>query len=144
MVTKALTTILTIVLGVGAALIVYWILNKIAEPPSKGEERVKPYLYIGPAFIAIVIYLVYPAVLTVVNSFGGPISKNWVGFDNFTNLFKSHDFQQTLINTVLWIIIVPAVTVVLGLLVATLTDRFKSRRARRSPRRSSSCRWPSA
>ncbi|WP_232524688.1 carbohydrate ABC transporter permease [Nocardioides mangrovicus] len=124
--TKALTTIITIIVGVGAALIVYWILNKLAELlPERLEDRIKPYLYILPAFLGIVVYLVYPAVLTVINSFRGPISQNWVGFANFTTLFKSHDFQQTLINTLLWIIIVPAVTIVIGLTVATLSDRLR-------------------
>lgn len=123
---KLLVTLFTVLVGIGAALAVYWILNKIAELlPSKWEERMKPYLYILPAFAAIVIYLIYPAILTIIDSFRGPLSTNWVGFDNYQTLFKSKDFRQTLLNTLLWIVIVPAVTVVLGLVVATLADRLK-------------------
>jgi alpha-glucoside transport system permease protein len=40
-------------------------------------------------------------------------------------LFQSSDFRQTLFNTLLWVIIVPAVTVVIGLTVATLADRLR-------------------
>jgi alpha-glucoside transport system permease protein len=37
----------------------------------------------------------------------------------------SSDFRQTLLNTLLWIIVAPAVSIVLGLLVATLADRLR-------------------
>ncbi len=107
----------------------YWILNKIAELlPGRWEDRVKPYLYILPAFAAITLYLIYPAVLTFINSFKDNLSRQWVGTRNYTDAVpRSVDFRQTLFNTLLWIIIVPAVTVVIGLMVAVLTDRLSAR-----------------
>ena len=126
MLVKSLTALLTVVAGIGGALIVYWVLNKLAELlPGAWEHRIKPYLYILPAFLAIAVYLIYPAVLTIINSFKDRLSLNYVGFDNYKALAQSHDFRETLVNTLLWIIIVPAVTVVLGLTVATLADRLK-------------------
>ena len=123
---KALSALITVVAGVGGALALYWVLNKLAELlPEKSEHRIKPYLYILPAFAAIVVYLIYPAVLTVNNSFKDNLSLNYVGLRNYTDLFKSKDFQATLFNTILWIVIVPAVTVVLGLIVAVLADRLR-------------------
>jgi alpha-glucoside transport system permease protein len=125
---KIISTIITVLIGVGAALALYWILNKIAEIlPDRLEHRIKPYLYILPAYAAIVFYLVYPAVQTVVFSFKDSSSTTWVGLDNFTGLLKTHSFQQTLFNTLLWMIIVPAATVVLGLAVAVLADRLSPR-----------------
>jgi alpha-glucoside transport system permease protein len=122
---KILTTVITVVAGIGAALLIYWILNKIAELlPGRWEDRVKPYFYILPALAAITLYLIYPAILTVINSFKDNFSRNWVGLANYRELFSSHEFRQTLFNTLLWIIIVPAVTVVIGLLVAVLADRL--------------------
>ena len=122
---KILTTLITVVVGIGAALLIYWILNKIAELlPGRWEDRVKPYLYILPALAAITLYLIYPAILTVINSFKDNFSRQWVGLDNYKALFQSHEFRQTLFNTLLWIIIVPAVTVVIGLMVAVLADRL--------------------
>ncbi len=125
MLAKALVALITVIIGIGASLAVYWILNKIAELlPGAWEHRVKPYLYILPAFVAIVVFLIYPAILTIINSFKDNFSRNWVGTKNYTELFQSHDFKQTLFNTVLWIAIVPAVTVVFGLTIATLADRL--------------------
>src|SRR3954454_24647854 len=122
---KTSNAVITVVAGVGVAVAVYWILNKIAELlPGRWEDRVKPYLYILPALAAISLYLIYPAVLTVINSFKDNFSRKWVGFANYEALYKSHEFRQTLFTTLLWIIIVPAVTVAIGLLVAVLADRL--------------------
>jgi alpha-glucoside transport system permease protein len=126
---QILNTALTVVLGIAAALALYWVLNKIAELlPGRAEYKVKPYLFILPALLAILLYLVYPAIITVFNSFKGQVGfpkEKWVGFENYTKLFSNDDFRQSLINTVLWMIIVPAASIAIGLAVAVLVDRLK-------------------
>jgi alpha-glucoside transport system permease protein len=125
--TKALTALLTVAIGIGAAVAFYYLLNKIAELlPGKWEDRIKPYFYVLPALLAIALYLVYPAVLTFINSFKDRFSREWVGTENYTDLLSTQAFRDTLFNTLLWILIVPACTVVLGLLVATLADRLQA------------------
>src|SRR5436190_12212664 len=84
MVTKIVTAILTVIVGVGAALILYWLLNKLSELlPGKWEDRVKPFFYIAPALVAIGLYLVYPAYQTIVFSFANQDSTAWVGLKNY-------------------------------------------------------------
>ena len=128
MLAKTLTALITVAAGIGAALLLFWVLNWISERlPGSWEDKVKPYLYILPAFAAIVVYLVYPAVLTVINSFKDNFSRNWVGVANYRSLFGSSAFRETLFNTLLWIAIVPAACVVVGLAVAVLADRLGPR-----------------
>jgi alpha-glucoside transport system permease protein len=123
---KAINAILTVIVGVGGALILYWILNKIVEAlPGKWEDRIKPYFFILPAFAVISLYLIYPAIQTVIYSFGNADSTASVGTKNYTSLLGSADFRSTLFNTVLWIVVVPAATIVLGLGVAVLADRLR-------------------
>ena len=130
---KILNTLITVVVGVGAAVILYWVLNKIAELlPGPWEDRIKPFLYILPAYAALIFYLVYPAVQTFVFSFANAQSTEWVGWDNYTTLLQSKNFQDTLFNTLLWMIIVPVVVVALGLAMAVLADRLKPRWERMS------------
>jgi alpha-glucoside transport system permease protein len=124
---RVINALLAIIGGVGGALLLYWILNKLAEMlPQKWEERVKPWVFILPALAAISLFLIYPAVRTIVLSFANSTSTAWVGFDNYTKLLGSRDFQITLGNTLLWIAVVPAAVVVLGLGVAVLADRLGS------------------
>jgi alpha-glucoside transport system permease protein len=122
---RVINALLAIIGGVGAALLLFWILNKLAEAlPQKGEERTKPWVFILPAIAAIGLFLIYPAIRTFILSFANATSTAWVGLENYTDLLTQRDFQITLGNTVLWIAVVPAVTVVLGLAVATLADRL--------------------
>jgi alpha-glucoside transport system permease protein len=123
---KMFNAVLTVLYGLGAALVIYWALNKLAELlPEKLEARLKPYFYILPAYLAITVYLLYPAIQTVINSFQDRASEEWVGLQNYTDLLTDPSFRDTLFNTLLWMLVVPAATVVIGLAVATLADRLK-------------------
>jgi len=125
---KVANMILTVLAGIGAALVLYYVINKIAELlPEKWEHRVKPYVFILPAFAAISLYLLYPAIQTIIYSFANAQSTEWVGFSNYTDLLQQSNFQRTLFNTLLWIVVAPAVTIVLGLMIATLVDRLNPR-----------------
>jgi alpha-glucoside transport system permease protein len=126
MVVKLINTILTVVAGVGAALVLYWVLNKLAELlPGRWEDRLKPYLYVLPAVAAIGVYIIYPAIQTAVYSLANAQSTSFVGFRNYADLFKSSGFRSTLVVTLVWLIVAPLAAVLLGLLVATLVDRLR-------------------
>ena len=126
---KVLNAVLAIVAGVGGALLLYWLLNKFAERlPGSWEDRVKPWVFVGPAVVVIGLFLIYPALRTLVLSFANEDSTAWVGFSNYADLLSSRDFIfVTLLNTLLWIAVVPVAVVVLGLFVAVLADRLGPR-----------------
>lgn len=125
MIIKILNALLAVLGGVAGAVVLYWALNWLSERlPGRWEDRVKPYLYLLPALAAITLYLIYPTIQTLVYSFANKTSTEFVGFDNYSNLLGSPNFQNTLFNTFLWILIVPAAVIVLGLLIATLADRL--------------------
>ena len=123
---KIANALLAIIGGIGGAMLLYWLLNKLAESlPGRWEDRVKPWMFAGPAILAIGAYLIYPAVVTLVYSFQNEDNTAWVGVKNYTSLLTDPSFLQVLFNNLLWIIVVPATTVVLGLGVAVLADRLR-------------------
>lgn len=125
---KFINTLLTVVGGVGVALALFWLLNLMSERlPGQWEGRIKPFLYLLPAIAVIGVFLIYPALRTIQYSFADATSSKYVGFKNYTALLKQHDFQITLVNTLLWIAIAPAFVVALGLGVAVLADRLGAR-----------------
>lgn len=125
---KVINALLAVVGGVAGALALYWVLNFLAERlPAKWEQRLKPYFFILPAVLAIGVFLIYPAVQTIIYSFANRTSTGWVGLKNYTDLLAQRDFQITLVNTLLWIIIAPTVVVALGLGVAVLADKLSTR-----------------
>jgi alpha-glucoside transport system permease protein len=128
MAVKILNAVIAILGGIGGAIIIFWILNKLAESlKGRWEDRVKPWMFAGPAILAIAVYLIYPAIVTIQYSFANEDSTGYVGFKNYIDVLTDKSFLQVLFNNVLWIVIVPALTVVLGLAVAVLADRLRPR-----------------
>jgi alpha-glucoside transport system permease protein len=125
---KILNALIAIVGGIGGAMLLFWILNKLSESlKGKWEDRVKPWAFAGPAILAIAVYLIYPALVTIQYSLANADSTGYVGFKNYTDLLTESEFLQVLLNNLLWILIVPAAVVVLGLGVAVLADRLRPR-----------------
>lgn len=125
---KIINALLAVLAGVGGAMVLYFVLNLIVERlPGKWEHRVKPYVFVGPALLVIGLFLIYPAVRTLVFSFANDDSTEFVGLANYTDLLSTPAFRRTLVNTLLWIVLVPASVVVIGLVVAVLADRLGPR-----------------
>ncbi len=126
MLLQVLNAFLTVVAGIAAALVLYFVLDRLSSLlPGEWKERVRPFTYILPAFAAICLYLVYPTVQSVIDSFKNASSTAFVGTDNYVNLWRSTGFQQAFFNTILWVIVVPFTVVVIGLMVAVLVDKLK-------------------
>ena len=123
---RILNGLIAVAAGVGGAVVAFWLLNALVErlPPS-WEQRLKPYVFIGPAMLAVGIFLVYPAIRTFVVSFSDSDSDDFVGVDNYLTLATDPSLREALFNNLLWILVVPTVSVIIGLLVAVLADRLR-------------------
>jgi alpha-glucoside transport system permease protein len=125
---KLLNAVIAIVAGVGGIILLFFLLNMVVERlPGKWEDRLKPYVFVGPALAVVGLFLIYPTVQTIVASFANRDTTAWVGLENYTSLLSDADFHEALIKNLLWIIIVPAGSVIVGLLVAVLADRLSAR-----------------
>ncbi len=114
-----------ILVGVPAVLVGYvylveWVVKFL---PNRSQPQVRPWLWIGPALLFLLLYLIYPSLQTVNLSLYNANSSKWVGLDNYLYVFTSGDTLTALRNNVLWLIFFTSVTVTLGLLIAVLTDR---------------------
>ncbi len=124
---KVINALLAVVGGVGGIIVLFWALNALTERlPEKWENRLKPYVFIGPAMLAVGIFLVYPALRTIYVSFLDARSENFVGLQNYTELAGDPALRSAVFNNLLWMIIVPAVSVALGLVIAVLADRMSA------------------
>lgn len=125
---KILQAVVAIVAGLGGSIALFYFINMTVEGFSRRwEGRLKPYVFLLPAYSLIGLFIVYPTYQTVVNSFANDESTAWVGLQNYRDTLSNPDFRETLLNNLLWIIIVPATTVFIGLIVAVLADRLSKR-----------------
>ena len=124
---KLINALLAILTGVLSSMLLYYVLNKAVEHlPKQWERRLKPYVFVGPAVFLIGFFLIYPAVRTIILSFANSDSTKFIGTKNFTDLLGDSEFVSgALLNTLLWMLVVPAVTVIFGLVVAVLADRLQ-------------------
>lgn len=129
-----LSAVLSVVLGLAVSFFIFWALNWLVErTKDKWKSRLLPYVFLFPVVVLIGIFLLYPAIRTFVESFLQQSQRRgegatFVGLDNYIQLFTDPDFLTVLLNNVLWVLVVPAAAVVIGLLVAILTDRLGKKR----------------
>jgi alpha-glucoside transport system permease protein len=81
--------------------------------------------FLGPTAILLGVGLVYPALRTIWGSFFNGDGSEFVGLDNYATVFTEDSFQTVLRNTVLWVVLVPLLSVGLGLVYAYLVDRTR-------------------
>jgi alpha-glucoside transport system permease protein len=125
---KVINGLLAVIGGVGGVMLLFWSLNWVVEKlPPGWESRLKPYVFIGPAMLAVTIFIIYPGIRTVLLSFFSANSEEFVGVQNYAELAQDPNLRSALFNNFLWILFVPTVSVALGLVVAVLADRLSPR-----------------
>jgi alpha-glucoside transport system permease protein len=125
------TAMQAVIAGIAATAFIYWFLNfLIHRLPERLKKLVEPYVFIGPVLFLIGLFVVWPTVQSVRLSFMEEAidgSTTWVGFQNFKDLFAEEYFPDMVINNLMWIAIVPLLTVSIGLVVAQLANNVGSR-----------------
>ncbi len=99
---------------------------------GKGRNTASVIVFVLPAFALLTMALIWPAVLTTYNSFFDRNSNNFVGIDNYLWLFTNADSQRAFINTAIWVLLVPIVSIGVGLLYALLIDGKKFEKGMKS------------
>ncbi|MDI5943341.1 sugar ABC transporter permease, partial [Micromonospora sp. DH15] len=94
----------------------------------KPREGMFAFFFLLPAVLLLMIGLVVPAIRTTLLSFMDGGSRNWVGLDNYAWMFSDSSIIRVLINTLVWVLLVPLVATAFGLLYAVMVDkaRFES------------------
>ncbi len=95
------------------------------------------FLFALPALLFLTIYLVYPTIVTIYDSFFTGIGFNlnrFVGLDNYTRLFTMDPYffnnstfppTGTVVNNIIWLFVFTTLVIVLGLLIAVLAEKVR-------------------
>ncbi|ALI54601.1 carbohydrate ABC transporter permease [Celeribacter marinus] len=134
----ALQGLMTIVVGVGACVSYFYASNlfidKVLFPPRgpnagrniNRANLIRPWLFLFPAMFVLSVYLAYPVFETLRLSLTDRAQDGaFVGLDNYRQLVSEAKFWEAIRNNLLWLIVVPAMSTIFGLIVAQLTDRIK-------------------
>jgi alpha-glucoside transport system permease protein len=92
---------------------------------SRRGELVQSAAFVLPAVLMVAFGLLYPAISTIVRSFQDRLGQEWVGLDNYQRIFTDDAQIKVLVNTAAWVLLVPTLATVIGLVYAVLIDRAR-------------------
>ncbi len=118
---KLIIALVALVLGVAGIWALYFIANRLLNTFSgETQNRLRPYVFVGPAVVILAIFLVYPIVGTAIRSVtDGGFAENY-GF-----VFTSDEMLLAWRNNILWLVLGVSGSVIIGLLFAALVDRVR-------------------
>ena len=125
---RLLVVFVALIIGVLGVFAMYyamdWLVNHL---PERYRDHVLPFVFVGPALVVLSVFLVYPTIVTFKLSFQDRNGENFVGIDNYIDVFTDPGTLEALRNSFLWVIIVPALAVGIGLAFAVLSDKLGSK-----------------
>ena len=123
LIAKLLLGAIALFVGVGGIWLLFTGASTLVERlRPKLRDRILPWVFVTPALLLLIIYLVYPAVATVIRSFQD--DNDAFTLNNWASLGTA-PFLEIMRNNVIWLIAATGFSVGLGLLVAALFDRIK-------------------
>jgi len=122
-----LLTAIIVVVGVPAVLVGYILVAEVVlrAVPDRIQPRVRPWVWLLPALLFLGVFLVWPALITIIRSFYNKAGSDFIGLANYQWFFGSPDALTSLRNNVIWVVVLTGITVGLGLVVAVLVDRVR-------------------
>ncbi|WP_417239721.1 carbohydrate ABC transporter permease [Celeribacter halophilus] len=134
----AVQGLLTIAIGVGACISYFYFSNIILDKlifPARGPHAgrninranlVRPWLFLFPGLAALGLYLAYPVFETLRLSLTDrDLGGAYVGMENYRKMADDPKFWEAMRNNAFWLLVVPAASTAMGLIVAQLTDRIR-------------------
>ena len=122
---RVLVVLVALVVGVLGVFALYyamdWLINRL---PDRYRDQVRPFAFVGPAVVFLGVFLLYPTINTFFLSFQDAKGEEFVGIDNYIDIFTNSDTLVALRNSLAWVIVVPFVSIVIGLGFAVLSDRL--------------------
>lgn len=122
---KLAQAVLALVLGVAGVWALFLASNVVIEAlPGRATRLLRPYMFVLPAMAVVGLYLIYPTAGTVVESFtrvpegAGPLT-------NYQDAFTNPEVLVALRNNLIWLVVAPAASVLIGLVFAALVDRVR-------------------
>ena len=123
---RALVVAVALAVGVGGVFAAFFGMDRaVNQLSARWQETVRPWVFVGPALVLLAVFLLYPAIQTVVASFQDATSSSWVGLDNYDYLVNDPNIRTSVRNTIGWMVVVPVAATAIGLVFATLADRLQ-------------------
>ncbi len=92
---------------------------------AKTRQTIAAYCFMAPAFVILILFAVIPIIGSIPLAFCDYSvvgQTKFIGIDNFTRAFSDPDFRVAIINSILFVLIVPPLQI-LSILLAILVNK---------------------
>ena len=126
MLTRTAMALAFVVAALAVLLVWLWLAERIAgAAPHRARRAVLGWLWLAPAVALVGVYLLWPLLNTLYLSMRDARSSAWRGMDNYRYLVQDGQVHAALRNNLLWLVLLTAGCVAIGLLVATVADQVR-------------------
>ena len=119
--------VLYVLAGILVCILYYHVSNFLFDFFTKkdsNDSSIRAFIFIAPALIVLVIFILYPVFETVRLSFFDKFDREFVGIDNYIWAVNDPEFRRGILNNLGWLLIVPTLSTFFGLVIANLADRI--------------------
>ena len=88
------------------------------------ENSIRVIVFIAPAFIVLFVFILYPVFEPIRLSFYDKFGREFVGLYNYKWAVHDPEFRRSILNNLVWLLVVPTLSTFFGLVIANLTDRI--------------------
>lgn len=118
--------IVSLLWGIGGIWLLFVLVSSIVDLlPMRYRQGIMPWVFVTPALFMVFYYLLIPTIRTFWLSLLDSDSVKFVGLDNYAYAFTSPAMLESFKNNLIWIVFGGGLSVVLGLLIAALSDRTR-------------------
>ena len=98
-------------------------------PPPRRARRWREHRatagFLLPAAVLLGVWIAYPTVYTIVRSLFDRSGSEFVGIDNYEEIFTTEVLVTAIKNNALWLALVPALVTAIGLVFGVLIERIR-------------------
>src|SRR5690606_22308446 len=92
---------------------------------ARRRGRVIALLFVLPALLLLGALVVYPVLFSVGRSLFDASGSQFVGVDNYTEMFRDPTTLTAVRNTAIWVVVAPTLLTGLGLILAVLVEKIR-------------------
>ena len=93
--------------------------------PGRWRRHRVTIAFLAPAAILLGIWIVYPTIYTIVRSLFDRDGTEFVGLDNYGEIFSTDILVTAIRNNAIWLAVVPALVTAIGLIFGVLIERIR-------------------
>lgn len=99
-------------------------INKLEEVKVKKKTKLTGLYFVLPSLIGVAVFTLLPFLDVFIRSFQSAISREFTGFQNYTEVFNNAAFKLAASNTIKFVLICIPLLLAISLMIAVVLNKF--------------------